>query len=286
MPGVGLCQGKALPVPEGLNIPCGLFEIRPPGWRYGRVAYCSVGPTWHDFCIHYSCPSKPTDSTARPPPIFMKSFLVLFITLGCCLAEDNNSASMPREAKVEKDHVSLRVEYLPQYADALTCTLSYQISSTNGQKHVSLFSGSAFDPDIKVRLVAPSGKVLTAYKDMPGAQFPAIPQEALFIEELAARGYDHYLDLQYLFPIEEKGEYHCTLTKRVFRNDENGTPVDIVSPEIKFLIEKVDAKVKSPLAKLVPALNKPKPPPSLVEETSLHHASHIVAPDPNVAIRR
>ena len=219
-------------------------------------------------------------------PKFMKSFLVLFITLGCCLAEDTNSASMPREAKVEKDHVCLRLEYLPQYPDAQACTLTYKISSTSGPKHLSLFSGSAFDPDIQVRLVAPSGKVLTAYKDMPGAQFPAIPQEALFSEELTGRGYDHYLDLQYLFPIEETGEYHCTLTKRVFREDATGTPVDLVSPEIKFQIKKVDAGARSPLAKLVPSLNKPNPPPSLVEDTSLHHASHIVAPDPKVAARR
>jgi hypothetical protein len=51
--------------------------------------------------------------------MFMKSFLVLFITLGCCLAEDKNGPSLPHEAKVEKDHVSLRVEYLSQYQDSV-----------------------------------------------------------------------------------------------------------------------------------------------------------------------
>ncbi len=213
----------------------------------------------------------------------MKSFLVLFIAIGCCLAEDKNGASLPLQARVEKDHVSLRVEYLPQYPDAQTCALSYVISTTNHTKHVNLFSGCAFDPGIQIRLVAPSGKVLTAYKDMPGAHFPAILPHALFSEELIGRGYDHYLDLRYLFPIEEKGEYRCTLTKRVFRQEANGgpkTPVDLVTPEIKFRIEKVDADERSPLAKLVPSLNSPHPQPSPEHLTSLHHASHIAGSRP------
>ncbi len=210
----------------------------------------------------------------------MKLSLALLITMiGCCLAEDQNSASTPLEAKAEKDHVSLKVEFLEKYPDAQSCTLSYVISNKNEKKHVNLFSGCAFDPEIQVHLVAPSGKVLTAYKDMPGAQFPAIPQQALFSEELTARGNFHYLDLRYLFPIEEKGEYHCKLTKRVFREDANGNAaaaVDLVTPEFKFSIEKVDAEERSPLAKLVPSLNNPQPQPSLEKLTSQHHASHVM----------
>ena len=208
---------------------------------------------------------------------FMKSFLVLFIATGCCLAADKNGASPSMAAtEVEKDHVSLKVQYVPQYADAQTCTLSYVIRNTSGKKHVSLFSGCAFDPDIQIHLVAPSGKVLTAYKDMPGAKFPAIEPQALFSEDLTARGYDHYLDLRYLFPIEEKGEYHCTLTKRVFQ-EEAGKPVDLVTPEFKFRIEKVDADDRSPLAKQVPSLNTPNPvATSLEHQTARHHAAHIV----------
>ena len=213
----------------------------------------------------------------------MKSSFALFITLiGCCFSEDPNTTSQPLEAKVEKDHVCLKVAYLPQFADSHSCTLSYVLRNTDGTKHVSLFSGCAFDPDIQIHLVAPSGKVLTAYKDMPGAKFPAIQPQALFSEDLTARGYDHYLDLRYLFPIEEKGEYHCTLTKRVFRQEAGGgalvAPVDLVSPEFKFTIEKVDADEASPLAKLVPSLNQPHPQPSLehLTATSMHHASNTV----------
>ena len=211
----------------------------------------------------------------------MKSFLALFITLiGCCFAEDPNTTSRPLEAKIEKDHVCLKVAYQPLFADSQSCTLNYVLSNTNGTKHVTLFSGCAFDPDIQIHLVAPSGKVLTAYKDMPGAKFPAIQPQALFSENLTARGYDHYLDLCYLFPIEEKGEYHCTLTKRVFRQEPNGgalsTPVDLVSPEFKFTIEKVDADEASPLAKLVPSLHHPQPTQEHLTATSMHHASNSV----------
>ena len=209
-------------------------------------------------------------------PNFMKSFLVLFTALGCCLAEDKNGASQALEAKVEKDHVCLKVEFLPQYPDSQSCTLSYLLRSTDGKKHVALFSGRAFDPDIQVQLIAPSGKVLTAYKDMPGAKFPAIQPQALFSEEVTGRGYDHYLDLRYLFPIEEKGEYRCKLTKRVFGQGGNGgAAVDLVTPEFKFRIDKVDEDEKSPLAKLVPSLNSPNPMASLEHETSLHHAANI-----------
>jgi hypothetical protein len=212
--------------------------------------------------------------------MFMKSSFALFITLiGCCFAEDPNTTSRPLEAKVEKDHVCLKVAYQTQFADAQSCTLSYALSNTDGTKHITLFSGFAFDPDIQIHLVAPSGKVLTAYKDMPGAKFPAIHPEALFSENLTARGYDHYLDLRYLFPIEEKGEYHCTLTKRVFRQEAAGalsTPVDIASPEFKFTIEKVDADGASPLAKLVPSLNHPQPSQDHLTATSMHHASNTV----------
>jgi hypothetical protein len=211
----------------------------------------------------------------------MKSSLALFFTLmGCCLAEDKAATSQPLEAKVEKDHVSLKVAYQPQFPDSQSCTLSYVLSNTDGKKHVSLFSGCAFDPDIQIRLVAPSGKVLTAYKDMPGAKFPAIQPQALFSEDLTARGYDHYLDLRYLFPIEEKGEYHCTLTKRVFRQEGSGgalgSPVDLVTPEFKFTIENVDAEEASPLAKLVPSLNHPQPTQEHLTATSMHHASNSV----------
>ena len=214
--------------------------------------------------------------------MFMKSSLALFITLiGCCFAEDPNTTSQPLEAKVEKDHVCLKVAYQPQFADAHSCTLSYVLRNTDATKHVSLFSGCAFDPDIQIHLVAPSGKVLTAYKDMPGAKFPAIQPQALFSEDLTARGYDHYLDLRYLFPIEEKGEYRCTLTKRVFRQESNGgalgSPVDLVSPEFKFTIEKVDADEASPLAKLVPSLNHSQPAQEHLTATSMHHASNSVA---------
>ena len=217
----------------------------------------------------------------------MKLFLVLFIALNCCLAEDKNNASAPQEVKASKDNVSLRVEYLPQYSDSHACTLSYRISNTSGKPHVTVFSGCAFDPDIQVRLVAPSGKILIAYKDMPGAQFPAIPTHALFTEELTGRGYDHYLDLHYLFPLEETGEYRCTLTKRAFRTNAGGaapagapgTPVDLVTPEFKFRIETVDANERSPLAKLVPSLNSPTPLPPVVQNTTpQHHASHLKAP--------
>ena len=227
------------------------------------------------------------DPPARQPatPMFMKSSLALFITLiGCCFAEDPNTTSQPLEAKVEKDHVCLKVAYLPQFADSHSCTLSYVLRNTDGTKHVSLFSGCAFDPDIQIHLVAPSGKVLTAYKDMPGAKFPAIQPQALFSEDLTARGYDHYLDLRYLFPIEEKGEYHCTLTKRVFRQEASGgalvAPVDLVSPEFKFTIEKVDADEASPLAKLVPSLNQPQPAQEHLTATSMHHASNSVGSRP------
>ena len=214
----------------------------------------------------------------------MKSLLVLFIALNCCLAEDKNVAGVPQEVKASKDNVSLRVEYLPQYSDSHACTLSYRISNTSGKPHVTVFSGRSFDPDIQVRLVAPSGKVLSAYKDMPGAQFHAIPPHALFTEELTGRGYDHYLDLHYLFPLEEAGEYRCTLTKRVFRTNAGGaapagapgTPVDLVTPEFKFRIETVDANERSPLAKLVPSLNSPTPvPPVVPNTTTKHHASHL-----------
>jgi|GEM_PF-1296203 len=222
------------------------------------------------------------DPPARQPatPMFMKSSLALFFTLmGCCFAEDPKSASQPLEAKVEKDHVCLKVAYQTQFADAQSCTLNYVLSNTDGTKHVTLFSGCAFDPDIQIRLVAPSGKVLTAYKDMPGAKFPAIQPQALFSENLTSRGYDHYLDLRYLFPIEEKGEYRCTLTKRVFRQEAAGalsTPVDLVSPEFKFTIEKVDADSASPLAKHVPSLNHPQPTQEHLTATSMHHASNSV----------
>ena len=212
----------------------------------------------------------------------MKLFLVLFTALSCCLAEDKNAAGMPQEVKVSKDDVSLRVEHLQQYPDPHACTLSYRISNTSGKKHVTVFSGCAFDPDIQVRLVAPSGKVLSAYKDMPGARFPAIPPNALFTEELTGRGYDHYLDLQYLFPLEESGEYRCTLTKRVFRTDAGGAPgkpVDLVTPEFKFRIEAVDANERSPLARLVPSLNTPNPALPVVQNTTTqHHASRVKDP--------
>jgi len=218
----------------------------------------------------------------------MKLFLVLFIALNCCLAEDKNAAGLPQEVKASKDNVSLRVEYLPQYADAHACTLSYRISNTSGKPHVTVFSGRAFDPDIQVRLVAPSGKVLSAYKDMPGAQFHAIPPSALFTEELTGRGYDHYLDLHYLFPLEETGEYRCTLTKRVFRTNAGalGTPVDLVTPEFKFRIETVDANERSPLAKMVPSLNSPSPvPPVVPNTTTKHHASHLKDPNQSGTVR-
>jgi len=216
----------------------------------------------------------------------MKLFLVLFAALGCCLAQDKNDAGAPKEVKVSKDNVSLSVAYLRQYPEPHACTLSYRISNTSGKRHVTLFSGCAFDPDIQVRLVAPSGKVLTAYKDMPGAQFPAIPTHALFTEELTGRGYDHYLDLQYLYPLEETGEYCCTLTKRIFRADARGTPVDLATPEFKFRIESVDANERSPLAKLVPSLNRPSPaPPVLHNTTSQHHASSMDAAKPGATAR-
>jgi hypothetical protein len=208
----------------------------------------------------------------------MKPFLVLFIALNCCLAEDKKDSGAPQEVKASKDNVSLKVEYQAQYADAQACTLSYRISNTSGKPHVTVFSGRAFDPDIQVRLVAPSGKVLSAYKDMPGAQFHAIPPSALFTEELTGRGYDHYLDLHYLFPLEETGEYHCTLTKRVFHSNAGapGTPVDLVTPEFKFSVQTVDANERSPLAKLVPSLNSPKPAAPVVQNTTpQHHASHL-----------
>ena len=217
----------------------------------------------------------------------MKPLLVLFIALNCCLAEDKKDPGVPQEVKGSKDNVSLRVECLQKFSDSHDCTLSYRISNTSGKPHVTVFSGCAFDPDIQVRLVAPSGKVLSAYKDMPGAQFHAIPPSALFTEELTGRGYDHYLDLHYLFPLEETGEYHCTLTKRVFRTHAGGaapagapgTPVDLATPEFKFRIETVDANERSPLAKLVPSLNSSNPvPPVVPNTTTKHHASHLKNP--------
>jgi len=218
----------------------------------------------------------------------------MFTALGCCLAEDKNGAGMPQEVKASKDNVSLRAEYLQKYPDSHACTLSYRISNTSGKHYVTVFSGCAFDPDIQVRLVAPSGKILSAYKDMPGAQFPAIPPHALFSEELTGRGYDHYLDLQYLFPLEETGEYHCTLTKRVFRTEAGGaapagapgTPVDLVTPEFKFRIEAVDANERSPLAKRVPSLNSPSALPPVVQNTTTqHHALHVKDPKKNETVR-
>ena len=224
------------------------------------------------------------------------TILILLCAAGSFTPARSQEATEPfLEATDEReDGLGLAARYYPSYASNNANGFVVGIMLWNSgdmHEYVYQFSGKAFDPRVSIRLISPSGKVLTAYKDMPGAKFPQTPPEKMYTVKLTSGGYVGSFSFSEHYPVNETGEYRCTLSKRVYRKEPNntanpgslGTPVDLVTPEFKFRIEAIDPKYHSGWADLVPALKSQSPGTSAVSSTTL--PSQIETQKTNEAVR-
>ncbi len=181
------------------------------------------------------------------------------------IQKDNTQKDFLEVSDEREDGLGLGVRYYSHYAsnEPNGFVIGIMLWSTSDKnKYRYAYSGKVFDPEVSIRLIAPSGQVLVAYKDMPGAKFPEIRPEKMHVDVLTGRGYTSSFSLSEQYPITETGEYRCTLSKRVFREETNstpkpgalGTPVDLETPEFKFHIDSIDPKYRSGWADLVPSL--------------------------------
>lgn len=153
-----------------------------------------------------------------------------------------------------KDGVTVRVTCPKSFAKNRDVEIAFVVSNRSNSKYGLMVPSDL--QDTRIRLVGPDGKKLVGYQEQDGWLY-GFNFKRRFLEELEP-GEDFEGDsvsLSKFWPMEQVGEYHCRMTKRIYRaehpggerlnTNNRGTPVEIEVPEFAFRIESIDPTFKS-----------------------------------------